>query len=95
MVFIVRGMKSATVVCTVCLYSWRRRKGGVGEEGEREGGGGGEREMGKERTRLNEVSVFMDACIRGWVKGGRGSWQLNLTYLACVLDFRTCTYVSF
>ena len=45
MVFIVRGMKSATVVCTVCLYSWRRRKGGVGEEGEREGGGGRKGEM--------------------------------------------------
>ena len=45
--------------------------------------------MGKGRTRMNEVSVFMDACIRVWVKGGRGSWLLNLTYLACVSDFRT------
>ena len=50
---------------------------------------GGDREMGKERTRMNEVSFFMDACIRVWVKGGRGSWLLNLTYLACVSDFRS------
>ena len=45
--------------------------------------------MGNRRTRLNEVSVFMNACIRVWGKGGSGSWLLNLTYQACIADFRT------
>ena len=33
---------------------------------------GGDREIGKERTGMNEVSVYMDACVRVWEKGGRG-----------------------
>ena len=51
--------------------------------------------MGKGRTGMNEVSVFMDACIRVWVKGRRGSWLLNYTYLANVSDFKTmCTCIT-
>ena len=38
---------------------------------------------------MNEVSVYMDACVRVWGKGRRGSWLLNFTYLACVSDFTT------
>ena len=46
--------------------------------------------MGKGRTGMNEVSVYMDACIRVWGKGeGRVNWLLNFTYLACVSDFTT------
>ena len=30
-----------------------------------------DREMGKRRTGMNKVSVYMDACVRGWGKGGR------------------------
>ena len=45
--------------------------------------------MGKGRTEINEVSVYMDACVRVWGKGRRGSWLLNFTYLACVSDLRT------
>ena len=43
---------------------------------------------------MNEVSVYMDACVRVWEKGRRGSRLLNVTYLACVSDFRTmCTCI--
>ena len=38
---------------------------------------------------MNEVSVYMDACVRVWGKGRRGSWLLNFTYLAYESDFRT------
>ena len=49
--------------------------------------------MGKGRTGINEVSVYMDACIRVWGKGGRG--VDHFTYLACVSDFRTmCIMVT-
>ena len=51
---------------------------------------GDDREMGKGRTRMNEVSVYMDACVRVWGKGRRESWLLNFTYLACVSDFTYC-----
>ena len=60
---------------------WEGGEGGVAE--------GGDREMGKGRTGMNEVSVYMDACVRVWGKGRRESWLLNFTYLACVSDFRT------
>ena len=43
---------------------------------------GGDREMGKGRTGMNEVSVYMDACIRVWGKGRRESW---LQYLVTKL----------
>ena len=45
--------------------------------------------MGKGRTGINEVSVYMDTCVRVWGKGRKGSWLLNFTYLVCVSDFRT------
>ena len=45
--------------------------------------------MGKGRTGMNEVSVYMDVCIRVWVKERRGSWLLNFTYLAYESYFRT------
>ena len=52
---------------------------------------GGDRETGKRRTGTNEVSVYMDACVRVWGKGGMGVWILNFTYLACISHFRnTC-----
>ena len=38
---------------------------------------------------MNEVSVYMDACVRVWGKGRIESWLLNFTYLACVSDCRT------
>ena len=41
---------------------------------------GGDREMGKRRTGMNEVSVYMDACVRVWEKGGRESWLLNFKF---------------
>ena len=50
---------------------------------------GGDRERGKRRKGMNEVSVYMDACVRVWGKGGKGSWLLNFTYLACISHFRT------
>ena len=50
---------------------------------------GDDREMGKRRTGMNEVSVYMEAWVRVWGKGRRRSWLLNFTYLACVLNFRT------
>ena len=60
---------------------WREGEGGVAK--------GGDREMGKRRTGMNEVSVYMDACVRVWGKGRRGSRLLHFTYLACILDFTT------
>ena len=42
--------------------SWERGEGGEAE--------GGNREMGKGRTGMNEISVYMDACVRVWGKGG-------------------------
>ena len=36
---------------------------------------------------MNEVSVYMDACVRVWGKGGRESWLARgsyFTYLACI-----------
>ena len=47
------------------------------------------REIGKRRTGMNEVLDYMDACVRVWGKGRRGSWPLNFTYLAYVPNFRT------
>ena len=38
---------------------------------------------------MNEVPVYMDACVRVWGKGRRGRTPFNFTYLACVSDFRT------
>ena len=51
--------------------------------------------MGKGRTGMNEVSVYMDACVGCRGIGERGSWLLNFTYLACVSDLGLCAYVSF
>ena len=45
--------------------------------------------MEKGRTGMNEVSVYMDACVRVWGKGRRGSWLQNFTYLACKSNFTT------
>ena len=42
---------------------------------------GGDREMGKGGTGMNEVSVYMDACVRVWGKGRRRSWLQNFKYL--------------
>ena len=50
---------------------------------------GGDREMGKWRTGMNDVSVYMDTCVKVWGNGRRGSWLLNFIYLACVSHFRT------
>ena len=47
------------------------------------------RKIGKRRTGMNEVPVYMDACVRVWGKGRRGRTPFNFTYLACVSDFRT------
>ena len=42
--------------------SWEGGEGGVAD--------GGDREMGKGRTGMNEVSVYMDACVGCRGKGG-------------------------
>ena len=36
---------------------------------------GDDREMGKGRTEMNEVSVYMDACVR--VLGEKGEWRVG------------------
>ena len=54
-----------------------RRFGGRTGRRVRSSGGESDREMGKGRTRMNEVSVYMDACVRVWGKGRRGSWLVN------------------
>ena len=61
----------------------------VGREERKEQRTGSKREIGKRRTGLNEVPVYIDTCVRVWGKGRRESWPLNFTYLACVSDFRT------
>ena len=48
-------------------------EGGEGEVAE-----GGDREMGKGRTGMNEVSVYMDACVRVWGKGRMGELATKL-----------------
>ena len=48
--------------------------------------------MGKRRTGMNEVSIYMDACVSVWEIREKGELA---TYLACVLDLGLCAYVSF
>ena len=48
--------------------------------------------MGKGRTRMNEVSVHMDACTRVWEEREKGELA---TYLACTSDLGLFAYVSF
>ena len=42
--------------------------------------------MGKGKTGMNEVSVYMNACVRVWKESEKGELA---TYLACVSDFTT------
>ena len=79
----------------VYLYGWYcnllRKWGHIISERSWEGGVAerGDREMEKGSTGMNEVSLNMDACVRVWGKGRRGSWLLNFTYLVCISHFRT------
>ena len=53
--------------------------------------------MGKGRTGMNEVSVYMDACVRVWKERENGgvNWLLNFTYIYLVYRIlRLCAYVS-
>ena len=42
---------------------------------------------------MNEVSVYMDPCVRVWEKGRRESWLLNFTYLSLSLYIGFYDYV--
>ena len=46
----------------------------VGREERKEQRMRSKREIGKRRTGMNEVHNYMDACVRVWGKGRRGSW---------------------
>ena len=84
-------MGGIVISCDSGVIKYQKEVGREGEGGVAEGD---DREMGKGRTGMNEVSVYMDACVRVWGKGRRGSWLLTFTYLACVSDFRTmCTCI--
>ena len=48
--------------------------------------------MGKERTGMIEVSIYMDACVRVWEEREKGELA---TYLACAPDLGLRAYVSF
>ena len=38
--------------------------------------------MGKGRTGMNEVSVYMEACVKVWGKGGRGVGYISSLCIA-------------
>ena len=79
-------MGGIVISCESGVIKYQKEVGREGEGGVAEGG---DREMGKGRTGMNEVSVYMDACVRVWGKGRRGSRLLHFTYLAWVSNFMT------
>ena len=47
--------------------------------------------MGKGRTGMNEISVYMDVCVRVWGKREKGELATKLKIsIACVSDFTYC-----
>ena len=77
-------MRSIIIACDSGVIKYQKEVWGEGEGGVAEGG---DREMGKWRTGMNEVPDYMDACVRVWGEREKGELATKLYISSLCIGF--------